>query len=434
MKQFLLALLGLFSCAAWAAEPAGNVVFTVGAASILHAGASTPLKRGDAVMAGDTLETGANGYIQIRTVDQGFISLRPSSRLIIEQYRYDPSNPRNNAIKYLLQAGVMRSVTGQGGEAAKDRFRLNTPVAAIGIRGTDFSVYTTSQETRVNILRGGVAVSPLNANCQAASFGPCNGASVLNLFAGNLDQVLQVHQHDVKPLLIQDGRKLAPDTVAPALPEEKDNVPSGASAVKPSSQSTIAALLPSDSTLADVTQSPSLIQPASPPGPPVPPPVLARIEWGRWGSGPNSGNDLLTPDRELIDLNSLYVLTRTRDTMALPEKGVFDFNLTGAEAGITNYGVKVDSATVSNGALQVDFGKGTYATSLTVTAPTLPAAVALSSSNSVGRDGKFGGNLVNGNMSVSGALSGDGTSAGYLFTSPLNDGRVVEGVTSWKKR
>ena len=34
----------------------------------------------------------------------------------------------------------MRSITGQWGEAARDRFRLNTPIAAIGVRGTDFIV------------------------------------------------------------------------------------------------------------------------------------------------------------------------------------------------------------------------------------------------------------------------------------------------------
>jgi len=441
MKYFWISMLCVLSSMAMAADRAGEVVFTVGDASVRQDGTAKPLKRGDALYAGNVLTTGNNGYIHIHTVDQGFVSLRPGSRLIIEQYRYDPANPRLNAIKFRLEEGVMRSVTGKGGEAAKDRFRLNTPVAAIGIRGTDFSVFTTSHETRVSIRTGGVAVSPLNDACQAAALGACSGASVLDLYAGKLDQVLQIRRADSKPAIIRDpGHKLSPDTIAPPLQEEKD---SQTGAVKKPEQSALAAVLPGDSTLVDVTSQKQqdvkpVVLPALAPAAPAVPVVTAKLEWGRWDGAAGSKIDsLLTPDREVVGVNSIYLLTRTKDKMALPEQGSFSFNLTGAEAqivNVSNLAVPVDTATVSNGTLSVDFGKRQFSTSLTVSSKSLPSPVNLQSANVLDRDGKFGGEYVNGNMRLNGSLNGNGTEAHYVFNTPADaNDKVIQGITHWKR-
>ena len=48
----------------------------------------------------------------------------------------------------------MRSVTGQWGEASRDRFRLNTPIAAIGVKGTDFVVKVENGKTFASVLSG----------------------------------------------------------------------------------------------------------------------------------------------------------------------------------------------------------------------------------------------------------------------------------------
>lgn len=445
MKHLWVSLLCLLSAGAVAADKAGEVVFTVGEAAVHHGSVLKPLKRGDVLEAGDTLVTGGNGYVHLRMVDQGFVSLRPASRLLIEQYRYDPANPRNNAIKYKLEEGVMRSVTGKGGEAAKDRFRLNTPVAAIGIRGTDFTVFTSAQETRVSIRRGGVAVSPFNAQCQAAALGPCTGSSVLDLLAGKVDQVLQVHKQDAVPQLKHDqNKKLAPDSVAPPLPEENTQpVTTGAIKHNDPSAASMAAVLPGDETLTDVATSKPLpkvsaLQPANTgPVTPVTPPapiIYAKLDWGRWGD--SKTNALLAFDHDVIDTGyPEYVLSRSKDVVSLPDKGSFNFKLTDSVAAVIDPNSGAHSpATVNNGALTVDFANHAYTTDLTVSAPALNSPVQLhSSNNNLARDGTFNGELTaSNNMKVTGALSGDGNQAGYGFdTGDALKNTRIKGMTMW---
>jgi hypothetical protein len=444
MKHVLIALLSVVSSATWAADLAGNVVFTAGDAQIRHGSEQKQLKRGDPLYAGDVLVTGSSGYIHVRTVDQGFVSLRPSSRLTIEQYHYNPDAPSENAIKFRLEDGVMRSVTGKGGEAAKDRFRLNTPVAAIGIRGTDFTVFTSAAETRVSIRRGGVAVSPFNSNCLSTALGPCSGSSVMNMFAGKLDQVLQVHRNDAAPVIKHDlGRKLSPDSVAPPLPEEKDSQ---------SSLNAISTILyPSDTTLVDVaavkpatsvhstsvTPTPPVVVPPTPPAP-VPSGPPKELQWGRWAD--TGVIPALAPDQELIVANERWVISRSAGSMALPDKGSFNFNLANSEAWVLSAqgSVMDNNAAISNANLTVNFDKRTFNTGFTVTSSALPSAVNLSASNSFGSNGQLNAVPImgngQGNMVVSGALSGDGKTAAYNFmsTAYIPGGQQIKGFTAWK--
>src|SRR6202008_1200156 len=104
-----------------------------------------------AVQEGDELVTGADGYIYVKTVDSGFLVLRPNSRARIVTYRIDAANPANSQVKFELLKGVARSITGQGIKQARQNFRFNTPVAAIGVRGTGFVVRTNEQTSFVTV-------------------------------------------------------------------------------------------------------------------------------------------------------------------------------------------------------------------------------------------------------------------------------------------
>ena len=50
----------------------------------------------------------------------------------------DEANPSDSQVKLNLIEGTARAVSGEAAKAAKERFRLNTPIAAIGVRGTDY--------------------------------------------------------------------------------------------------------------------------------------------------------------------------------------------------------------------------------------------------------------------------------------------------------
>ena len=151
----------------------GTVTTAIGEGRIVSdTGQESVALRGTSVRAGDRVETAIGGHIHIRFVDGGLVSVRPLSRLFIEAYRNN-KDADLAAIKFRLEEGVMRSITGQWGEAHRDRFRLNTPVAAIGIKGTDFVVKADQANTFASVISGAIVMAPLEGSCAHESCVPC---------------------------------------------------------------------------------------------------------------------------------------------------------------------------------------------------------------------------------------------------------------------
>jgi hypothetical protein len=155
IRKFLfLAGTMLLAHAADAAQ-AGKIIFVAGAAKI----ADHPALLDGAVGEGELMTTGADGYIYVKTIDDGLFILRPNTQARIASYHIDNANPANTRIKLELLSGVARSQSGQAVKQARQNFRFNTPVAAIGVRGTDFTVFTDNNTSRVTVLSGGITMS-----------------------------------------------------------------------------------------------------------------------------------------------------------------------------------------------------------------------------------------------------------------------------------
>jgi len=202
----------------------GNTVVVVGRAFVLGAGQRVPLARGTAIVQGSTIETGADGYVYIATVDNGFISVRPESSLSFERYEYDPAAPQNTLIRLMLHKGVVREISGEGARAARGRYRMNTPVAALGVRGTDFSVFTDANVTRATVRSGGIVMTPLGVDCAASGIGPCEGPAAAQLFADGRKTLVEVDRNGARPVTV-DARlsQLVPDHAAPPLRNEDND-------------------------------------------------------------------------------------------------------------------------------------------------------------------------------------------------------------------
>ncbi len=143
LPHFLAPLCGVAIClwtqGAWAS--AGKIGIVVGTARISqHTGQERPAQRGDDLYEGDTVATNTNSNVQIRMIDDAIIWVRPGSQLKIERYRSNQHGaPKNEAVLNLL-SGTLRQVTGSIGKASPGDYRLSTPNATIGIRGTEFDV------------------------------------------------------------------------------------------------------------------------------------------------------------------------------------------------------------------------------------------------------------------------------------------------------
>jgi len=93
---------------------------------------------------GMTVTTGDNSQVVMKFEDGQVIALNANTSFKIDQYHYEQAKPEKSSMVFSLLKGAMRAVTGLIAQNNSDAFKLHTPVATIGIRGTDFMAATGS--------------------------------------------------------------------------------------------------------------------------------------------------------------------------------------------------------------------------------------------------------------------------------------------------
>lgn len=143
--SWLIALaLGLLAQGSWA--NVGSVLNILGTAKIQkRTGQVAPAIRGDILYEGDTAWAEGGSNVQIRMVDGAMVWVRANSELKIEGYKSTDHGAAKNESSLRLISGSMRTVTGAIGKKNPDNYRLSTPNATIGVRGTEFdAVYVSA--------------------------------------------------------------------------------------------------------------------------------------------------------------------------------------------------------------------------------------------------------------------------------------------------
>lgn len=388
----LLAVFGLgFLTPMAQAAGVGEVIFTVGTAQLQ--GSSSPVKRGMSVEVGQTFITGPNGHVHIRFIDDAFVSLRPSSELRIDQYVYDATKAQNNRVKFTLVQGTSRLITGKAGQAAKQNFRLNTPVAAIGIRGTDFVVQTSGDLSRVAVHQGAVVMSSFEDGCTAASLGACSGRTARDLMGSLTNQYLEVKSAQL-PQLIKPSAGAAGKLFAPAAPEEPSV------GVSTSGDKSVGSRLPTGLQGSD------------------------SIVWGRWSSAQ------APQGYELVAREDNFALFRSLGEVNLPKTGNVAMSLVSSETYARDLTGNLEAAEIKNPSLIVNFGSMQYATRFQWVYGN--QVKALSSKGSITDAGYFVANPNLSNMDMAGALNNSGNEAGYIFSKYIQ-GKEAIGITQWKR-
>lgn len=199
---------------------AGEVIFAVGDAYVVSLSGPQKATVGAMVLAGDRLVTGVNGYVHLRMSDGAFLGVRSDSLLEINEYMFDTTQPQNGRVRLFLKEGTVRAISGRIAHENKQNFRLNTPLAAIGVRGTDFVTAVDQHNTQVAVTAGGVSMAPYGAQCIAAELGSCLGANVIDLFAEQANSLLVVKQGQAAAQVISGDIEAL---FAPAHPQEQND-------------------------------------------------------------------------------------------------------------------------------------------------------------------------------------------------------------------
>jgi len=78
------------------------------------------------------------GRIAITFLDESTVRLTEHSKLVIDEYIYDP-NPSKSKMALKFASGTIRFVSGNINKLDKENITLKTPTADIAVRGTDFT-------------------------------------------------------------------------------------------------------------------------------------------------------------------------------------------------------------------------------------------------------------------------------------------------------
>ena len=106
----------------------------------------------------DELRTGAEGRLKIIFRDETVLTLGEKASVVIDRYVYDPDRGIGEAI-LLATKGAFRFATGRIKTMNKSKIAFSTPVADIGVRGTEFWGGPIEGQYGVLLLEGEVTVS-----------------------------------------------------------------------------------------------------------------------------------------------------------------------------------------------------------------------------------------------------------------------------------
>lgn len=165
IKAFLLGIVCFFfAMNVMAAEndaaitPAGQIIVVSGAFRIIHANNTTVVpRRGDSFYSGDTLVTGSNGNAQVRFTDGGVLALKQNSALKIDNYRYTQDSSTDQSVMTFIKGGF-RALTGLIAKQKPSSYSIQTPVAVIGVRGTNLGGVLTHGKLYTGVWKGNIVV------------------------------------------------------------------------------------------------------------------------------------------------------------------------------------------------------------------------------------------------------------------------------------
>lgn len=458
--------------AAEAATRVGQVALSVGHTYRIGAdGQRLALKTGDPLHELDRIVTGQDALLMVVFIDQARLSLRPDTEVLIRRYRLDPSGV-DTQLDMELVRGTVRQISGEAARRQPERYRLNTPIATIGVRGTDFLARASALKTETYVHEGMIVVLPPAEQCRSdcpilAASSAGDAGRYLQVFSGGVVERAHVPPEDVERLF---GIRAATTRDREGAREANTARPAGTTAANAPTAAALPAIMPlifadpqaggsrfSDprpATPAPAPVAPPVASPAQPPTvpPAVPPtplfvaaditlaPLPTTLVWGRFSEPLQipvtmtlSYDEARQGRHVTVGELTQYALWRNdpRATLLPGLTGQATFALAAAQA-FYRTGANNEIATVTGARLTADFDLARFATELALRTASGVSTV-LSANGRINDEGIFLSLAPDGSQRVAGAFSRSGTEAGYLFNKVVGNG-VFQGITLWGVR
>ena len=130
-------LILLLAPSAYAADAIGKVILVQGHPIAERDDQHLPLSRNSPVYEGDILITPVGSKLLLRLKDKTTISLAENSHFSLDKYEFTSAN-KPSSVRFKMTKGAFRALTGLIGKQKDPQFTVHTPIATIGVRGTEF--------------------------------------------------------------------------------------------------------------------------------------------------------------------------------------------------------------------------------------------------------------------------------------------------------
>lgn len=452
----------LAAVAVWAGTASATMVARVGlvvgdVTLIRPDGTATAVLRGAEVAEQDRIVTGKDGMAMLIFVDQGRLAIRPDSELVIRKYADDPTGQATQ-LQLDLARGTVRQISGRAAQRQPDRYRLNTPIAAIGVRGTDFLAKATAASIQTYVHEGAITVQPMQMSQTIGrqTLSEAGQTHYLQARAEGAVELRHVRAEEVDRLF---GIRLARPTLAvavqpspaaeavvaradaPLLAQASTTPTRGNWAPASTSDGGVASTLDTGAAQAPSRQqiqqpvtagAPSDLVPESSAAIPLP----TQLVWGKFRDPnqlplalPIAYAEASAGRKVTVGELGTYALWREGRGPLSTVRGTADFALAAGE-GYYTAGGQTTMLSLSQPQLQVDFDKMRFSTQLGLTGVGVPSAQ-LAVSGKVDTEGLFLGRTTD--QRVAGALNALGNQAGYLFQLNGATG-AYNGITLWTQK
>ena len=122
-------------------------------------GSEHSLSDGDVIVRNASIRTDDLGTVNMRLDDGSQVVVSENSQLSVDDFVFDPATSDGRSVLSLTK-GTLRMVSGR---MPSERYQLNTPVASIGVRGTECTVALTGPDGLVLKVTDGTVLVRMTA-------------------------------------------------------------------------------------------------------------------------------------------------------------------------------------------------------------------------------------------------------------------------------
>ena len=452
-QHFRLTLLAVLLAVVSAAFPvtgycvaAGRADFVVGnVVAVAVDGKQRALVKGSEINSGESINTAAGARAQIRFTDGAYVSLQPNTQFRVDDYNYENKTDGKEKGFFSLLKGGLRTITGAIGHVNRDRYRVATPSATIGIRGTGYNAML-SDGLFVNVGEGEISLTN-NAGVLLVKAGDAAFVANINTLPTPSFQQPATPPASFEPLVVTP---VATPVLIPVVPE-----PSSSYAL---SYAYNGYNINYDGFFFDISSATSVTPTFSSPGE-LTQYVGGResgakgtagvssfdtdgiVSWGRWDNGTTTtaGTSSTVHPLEMSGANEAFHYVTGIPTPNMPATGTAFYNLLGATTPSAQDG---GSWFLSSGSLSANFGTHQVSVSLNVrnnnnvdqsySVNRAPATISGATFAASGMSAS--GCTSTCNASVNGAFYGnDAVRAGLAYQINDVNVRSVQGVAAFTK-